>query len=63
MKFQVTKTSDNNNILVKMGKLFIELNTLEEFIDWVENTGNEVVVIVDKEDNILELEIYDDWRE
>ena len=53
MKFIVRKTSDS---IFNKGRE-IELNTLEEFIDWINKQEFEVIVY----DNVLE--IYDDYRE
>lgn len=57
MKFDVMRTSDTFN---KYENSFeVELNTLEEFIEWCKKTNNDVIVRIDD----LGLEIYDDWRE
>lgn len=56
MKFNVTKTSHK---YYRENDYLIELNSLEEFIDWCKKTNHNVIVKIDD----LELEIYDDWRE
>ena len=35
----------------------VELNTLEEFIEWCDNQGNSIIV------SGTNLEVYDDYRE
>lgn len=57
MKFDVMRTSDYFH--KHENSYEIELNTLEEFINWCKSTNHEVIVNTDN----LELEIYDDWRE
>jgi hypothetical protein len=57
MKFRVTKTSYYGE-----AEVFVELNTLEEFIEWVRKQRQEVIVKTWAKD-LTELEIYDGWRE
>ncbi len=58
MKFYVTRTSDWKY------KEQVEINTLEELIDFVRDNGD---IIIQKpypyRDNLPSIEIYDDWRE
>ena len=58
MKFFVTKTSDWNY------KEHIEINTLEELMDFVKDNDS---VVLSKphpcSDNLPSIEIYDDYRE
>ena len=60
MKFKVTRTSD-----VKYEPVEIELNTLEELINWCDSQNEEIIISIFTENNELNigLEIYDDWRE
>lgn len=54
MKFQLTRTSDYHN------KDFIELNTLEELLAFVDKEGN---LIISSDGKNFAIEIYDDYRE
>ena len=56
MKFEVIKTS--YGFYTPEKSFEIELNTLEELIDWCKKQNSEVII---RED--LMLEIYDDYRE
>lgn len=42
---------------------FIEINTLEELIDFFAQNGRIVIINHRENKNIIEIEIYDDWRE
>jgi hypothetical protein len=59
MKFFVTKTSTWNY------KKHIEINSLEELMDFVKDNGGEVVLSEPYpcSDNLPSIEIYDDYRE
>lgn len=54
MKFKVTKSSDYTY------ESAIEINTLEELIEFQKTCGCEIILI---DENENEIEIYDDFRE
>lgn len=41
----------------------IEINTLEELINWIKQTGESVIIHIDDIEDEKTLEIYDDYRE
>lgn len=54
MKFKLTKTSD-------WTETEIEIETLQELIDFIKANKNKVVIMT--RDDTIELEIYDGYRE
>lgn len=57
MKFEVTKTSDWDY------KEQIEINSLEELMEFVTKNGCIIVTAKSKYVPMNSIEIYDDWRE
>ena len=77
MKFEVTRTSTwfNEDIRCEEARQeefvcnehlykrwVVEINTLEEIIEFIKKYGN-IVLDADKKDELPKIEIYDDWRE
>ena len=62
MKFNVTKASDMLSVSTMDRVEEIELNTLEEFLTWVEKNGDDPNgIILSKDENGWNIEIYDDY--
>ena len=62
MKFNVIRTSNYNS----EDTIEIEFSTLEDFINWVKEQKEEVVIWGEEDvdgNEIMYLEIYDSWRE
>ena len=57
MKFEVRKTSDGNSLTNEPYE--VEFNTLEELIEWCQNTHEQVIINA----TLKELEIYNYYRE
>ena len=60
MKFKVTKTSYYYSDKFE----YLECSSLEDFLDWVGKQKDDVIISTSgSEDNVVDLEIYDDYRE
>lgn len=58
MLFKYFRTSDR---YLKKGDEEVEINTLQELIEWIKEAGYDVIISILDDENILE--IYDNWRE
>jgi hypothetical protein len=46
-----------------LGEEFIEIETLENLLEWIRQQRHEIIVVLNTDDGYPLLEIYDDYRE
>lgn len=57
MKFKISRTS------IRRAEVEQEFETLEQFVQWLRGLKEPVILSIEENPDVVELEIYDDYRE